>query len=57
MIRIKSEHEIKKMRIAGRIVAETFEVLREALKPGVTTAELNQLADRYIKKNGATCSF
>ncbi len=57
MIRVKSAHEIEKMRAAGRIVAETFEVLKEALKPGVTTAELNQLAERFIKKSGATCSF
>lgn len=57
MIRVKSAHEIEKMRAAGKIVAETFEVLKEALKPGVTTAELNRLAERFIKKSGATCSF
>lgn len=57
MIKVKSAYEIEKMRIAGKIVAETFEVLQEAVKPGVTTAELNLLADRFIKKSGATCSF
>lgn len=57
MIRVKSAHEIEKMRAAGKIVAETFEVLKEALKPGVTTAELNRLAEQFIKKSGATCSF
>ncbi|MBQ4515929.1 MAG: type I methionyl aminopeptidase [Clostridia bacterium] len=57
MIRVKSEHEIEKMRSAGRIVAETFEMLSETIKPGVTTKELNALADEFIKKNKATCSF
>lgn len=57
MIRVKSEHEIEKMRTAGRIVAETFEVLKEAIRPGVSTKELNELADKFIKKNHATCSF
>lgn len=57
MIRVKSEHEIEKMRVAGRIVAETFEVLAEAIKPGVTTMELNAMADKFIKQNNATCSF
>lgn len=57
MIRVKSEQEIQKMRIAGRIVAETFEILREAIVPGVTTKELNQIADKFIRQNNATCSF
>ena len=57
MIKVKSEQEIQKMRIAGRIVAETFEILREAIVPGVTTKELNQIADKFIRQNNATCSF
>ena len=57
MIRVKSEHEIQKMRVAGRIVAETFEVLAEAIKPGVTTKELDSIAREFILKNKATCSF
>ena len=57
MIKIKSLHEIQKMRAAGRIVAETFEVLRPNIVPGITTLELDKIAAEHIKKSGATCSF
>lgn len=57
MIKIKAKHEIEIMKQAGKIVAETFEVLREHVKPGVSTLELDAVAERYIKKCGATCSF
>lgn len=57
MIKIKSLHEIQKMRAAGRIVAETFEVLRSNIVPGITTLELDKIAAEHIKKSGATCSF
>lgn len=57
MIKIKAAHEIDAMRAAGKIVAATFERLSEAVKPGVTTAELDDLAARFIKKQNATCSF
>lgn len=57
MIKIKSPQEIEAMRTAGRITAETFECLREAIQPGITTAELDEIAARFIRKNNATCSF
>lgn len=57
MIIIKSAHEVEKMRIAGRITAETFAVLQDHIKPGVSTFELDKLAADYIKKSGAECSF
>lgn len=57
MIKIKSLHEIQKMRAAGRIVAETFEVLKPLIVPGITTMELDKIAAEHIKKNGAICSF
>ena len=57
MIKIKSLHEIQKMRAAGRIVAETFEVLRPNIVPGITTLELDKIAAEHIKKSGAACSF
>lgn len=57
MIKIKSLHEIQKMRAAGKIVAETFEVLRPNIVPGITTLELDKIAAEHIKKSGATCSF
>lgn len=57
MIICKSEHEIMLMRAAGKIVAETHELLAEAVKPGITTHELDQLAEKYIKKQNAYPSF
>lgn len=57
MISIKSPREIELMRIAGRIVAETHELLREAIKPGITTLELDAIAEAYIIKCGAIPAF
>lgn len=57
MIIIKSENELKLMRIAGQIVAQTHEVLKKAIKPGVSTAELDRIAETFIRSKGATPSF
>ncbi len=53
-ITLKSRYEIAEMRQAGRIVAETYEALRPAIVPGVTTAELDRIAEDYIRRKGAT---
>jgi methionyl aminopeptidase len=50
---IKSTEEIARLREAGRIVAETYEVLRPMVKPGVTSAELDRAAEQYIRSKGA----
>ncbi|HQL36273.1 MAG TPA: type I methionyl aminopeptidase [Bacillota bacterium] len=57
MISIKSPREIELMRIAGRIVAETHELLRKAIRPGITTLELDVIAEEYIRKSGAIPAF
>ena len=57
MIYKKSLDEIKVMRRAGAVVADTMAALREALRPGVSTAELDQVAERIIRDAGATPSF
>jgi methionyl aminopeptidase len=57
MIIYKSPEEIDKMRKAGRIVAGTVDRVLAAVKPGVTTAELDGLAEAYIRDQGATPSF
>lgn len=57
MIILKSEREINYMRDAGRIVAGTLAELKKAVKPDVTTQELDQIAEQYIKKQGAIPSF
>lgn len=57
MIYKKSLDEIKVMRRAGAVVADTLAALRDALRPGVSTAELDQVAEQIIRKAGATPSF
>ncbi len=57
MISIKSEREIELLRIAGSIVHETREYLRPFIKEGITTKELDTLAENFIRSKGATPSF
>ena len=57
MITIKNAEEIKLMREAGRIVALAHQEVAKHIKPGVTTNELNEVVERTILKNHATCSF
>jgi methionyl aminopeptidase len=57
MITRKSPREIDRMRRAGRVVAEVLALLESELKPGVTTAHLDQLAERHIRAAGAVPSF
>ena len=57
MITIKSEHEIELMRQAGLMVSKTHKYLKQYLKPGITTKELDKLAEDYIRSMGGvpTC--
>ena len=57
MISIKSEREIELLREAGKIVHETREYLRPFIKEGITTKELDTLAEEFIISRGATPSF
>ena len=57
MIIIKSKHEVELLKDAGKIVAETHEVIREAIKEGISTYELDQIAEKYIIKHNAIPSF
>jgi methionyl aminopeptidase len=56
-IEIKSPDEIALMRRAGVVVGETLELLREAVHPGVTTGELDAIAEDHIRSRGATPNF
>jgi methionyl aminopeptidase len=56
-IHIKTPKEIELMRQAGRIVGQTLQLLAENTKPGVTTLELDELAYRFIKSQGAIPTF
>ncbi|HEY8450449.1 MAG TPA: type I methionyl aminopeptidase [Bacillota bacterium] len=57
MITIKSAREIEKMRRAGRVVAEVLERLRAEVRPGITTGELDRIAERLIRARGARPAF
>ena len=57
MIIRKSNEEIAKMRRAGKIVAETHQLLADNIEPGISTQELDQLAEDYIKGQGAEPIF
>lgn len=57
MIITKSKAEIEIMREAGRIVALTHQELQKYLEPGITTKELDAIAEKFIRQNGATPSF
>ncbi|MFE1321477.1 type I methionyl aminopeptidase [Kitasatospora phosalacinea] len=57
MVEIKTPEQIAKMRAAGLVVAEALKAAREAVAPGVTTGELNDIADAVIAKHGATSNF
>ncbi|MHB2022951.1 MAG: type I methionyl aminopeptidase [Mycobacteriales bacterium] len=57
MIQLKSEAEIALMREAGLVVGRTLELLRAAVAPGVSTADLDALAEEAILGAGATPSF
>ncbi len=57
MVTIKRPEEIAKMRRAGAILAEILEVLEAELRPGVTTGELDAIAERMIRDAGAVPSF
>lgn len=45
------------MREAGRIVAETHRLLAKSIEPGITTLELDSIAESFIRSQGATPSF
>ncbi|RKO65921.1 type I methionyl aminopeptidase [Desulfofundulus salinus] len=57
MIMIKSQRELRYMRDAGRVVAGVLGELSRAIKPGVTTAELDRLAEDFILARGARPAF
>jgi methionyl aminopeptidase len=57
MVILKSDEDLALMRQAGRIVAQVLALLREQIKPGITTLDLDALAEDEIRKRGATPSF
>jgi methionyl aminopeptidase len=57
MICVKSNKEIEKMRKAGKITAGALIAAGEAIRPGMTTLELDKVVHRYITSHGAKPSF
>lgn len=58
MITVKSPREIESMAAAGQILAETLATVAAQVRPGVSTAELDTLAEEFIRSHaGATPSF
>lgn len=57
VINIKTPAEIQLMREAGRINHEALQAARAAIQPGVTTADLNAIAEEVLRKHGAFSPF
>jgi methionyl aminopeptidase len=57
MIKLKSPDEIERMRAASAVVAEVLAVLRERVRPGVSTAELDAVAEELTRRRGAVPAF
>jgi methionyl aminopeptidase len=57
MIELKNANQLDRMRSVGRIVAETLALMREQAKPGITTMELDRIAEEYIRAQGAIPAF
>jgi len=57
MILVKSSTEIEYMRESGKIVAKVHAVLKDIIKPGITTKELDEIAERIILEHGAQPAF
>ena len=56
-ITIKTQDQIEKMRVAGGILIDLIDILEEMIKPGVTTDELDKVAEDFIRSRGAEPSF
>jgi methionyl aminopeptidase len=58
MVQLKSPREIDTMAAGGRILAATHQEMRKAIRPGISTAELDRIAEAFIRSHeGATPSF
>lgn len=54
MITRKSKREISQMQEAGKVLVETHKAIRELIQPGITTMEIENFVEKFLKKNGAT---
>src|ERR1700761_6211659 len=56
-IQLKSADQLDRMYAAGQVVARTLEIVRDAVRPGISTGELDALSEREIRAAGAVPSF
>ncbi|OLT38600.1 type I methionyl aminopeptidase [Actinomadura sp. CNU-125] len=56
-IQVKTAEQVELMRAAGLLVGRTLELLRESVKPGITTLDLDAVAEEHIRDNGGVPSF
>ena len=54
---LRSRQQIAKLRAAGRLVAQTYEMLRPHVRPGVTTRELDRIAEEFIRSRGGVPAY
>jgi len=54
LITIKTEREINLMNEAGKLLAATHKEIRKMIKPGITTWEIDEFVEKFLKENGAT---
>ena len=57
MIYLKSDEEIELLRISNQIVAKTLAEMAKIITPGISTAQLDKIAEEYIRDNGAVPGF
>ena len=57
MVWLKSGHEIELMRVAGKLTEETLNAVRDIIKPGITTKEIDAFAEDFILQRGGKPSF
>ena len=57
MLKLKNQKDIEKIRSSGKILAETFEIIKEQLKPGITTKDIDNISYNYINKCKAKSAF
>ncbi len=57
MIYLKSKEEIEKIKRSCRLVAQTLRLLKEVIGPGITTRELDRMAEEYILRHGGKPAF
>jgi len=57
MIPLKSEHDLAMLRVSGGILAGILKSLEQAVKPGITTAELDALAEELVRQEKVLAAF